>query len=51
MSSYDEKGNKLPLSLISFSSVMNEGNDNPVFIDHLGREFSKKPKYVPDFTW
>jgi hypothetical protein len=37
------------MDLMRFSAMMNEGNANPVFIDHLGREFSKKPKYVPNF--
>lgn len=46
---YDEQGNILPMNLMRFSSMMNEGNDNPVFIDHLGREFSRTPKFVPAF--
>lgn len=49
IATYDEEGNLIPMDLMRFSSMMNEGNANPVFIDHLGREFSKKPKYVPNF--
>lgn len=45
----DEEGNLVPMNLMRFSSMMNEGNDNPVFIDHLGREFSRTPKFVPAF--
>lgn len=49
LAAYDEQGNAIPMDLMRFSSMMNEGNANPVFVDHLGREFSKKPKYVPNF--